>query len=71
MWIDWWINNLQINEYSFLYFIINKVLNFYQPSTENPPILKMDKTENKDQPKVEASEVKPEEELKESEVEKT
>jgi hypothetical protein len=50
------------------------VLNFYQPSAQNPPYSKMDKTENKDQPKVEAEEAKADEskeELKETEVEKT
>ena len=50
------------------------MLNFYQPSAHNPPTTKMDKTENKDQPKVEAEEAKADEskeELKENEVEKT
>ena len=48
------------------------MLNFYQPSTQNPPLPKMDKIENKDQPKVEASaETNPEEEQKQNEVEKT
>lgn len=49
------------------------MLNFYQPSTENPPIANMDKTEDKEQPKVESEEVKAEatEEIKETEPVKT